>query len=169
MEITAAAKSDTPALVCLINSAYRGEASKKGWTTEADLLDGMRTDEANISELMDDANAVFLKCLSEEGKLTGSVYLQRQNDKIYLGMLSVSPELQGAGIGKQLMRAAEEYATKNNCLSIFMTVISVRLELIAWYERHGYKKTGETKPFPAGGKFGMQKQPLELIVLEKNV
>jgi len=169
MIILRAAHSDIPVLVRLINSAYRGEGSKKGWTTEADLLDGTRTDEANISDLMNDENSVFLKCLNEQARIIGSVYLQKQNDKLYLGMLSVSPEMQAAGIGKRLMAAADDYAIKNNCKSIFMTVISVRNELIAWYERHGYKKTREKKAFPIGEKFGIQKQPLELIVLEKNI
>lgn len=161
--------NDIPVLVRLVNSAYRGEGSKKGWTTEADLLDGTRTDEANIYDLINDPGAVILKCLNEEGGIIACVYLQKQQHKLYLGMLSVSPDLQGAGIGKILLAAAEEHAVKNECKSVFMTVISVRHELIAWYERHGYKKTGETKPFPVGEKFGIQKQPLELIVLEKNV
>jgi ribosomal protein S18 acetylase RimI-like enzyme len=169
MNIIPADHSDICVLVRLINSAYRGEGSKKGWTTEADLLDGTRTDQINISDLMNDANSVFLKYLNEESAIIGSVYLQKQNSKLYLGMLSVSPDQQAAGIGKRLLAAADDYAIKNNCAGVFMTVISVRHELIAWYERHGYKKTGETKPFPFGEKFGIQKQPLELIVLEKNV
>ena len=169
MNIRPAGTADGAALVSLVNSAYRGEGSKKGWTTEADLLDGTRTDETNIIELMNDANAIILKCANEEDKIIGSVYLQEQNGKLYLGMLSVSPDLQGTGIGKRLMAAADEYARRNNCKSIFITVISVRHELIEWYERHGYRKTGERKAFPIGEKFGIQKQPLELIVLEKKV
>ena len=169
MTIIPSTNNDIPAIVRLVNSAYRGEGAKKGWTTEADLLDGTRTDEANISELMHDTNAVILKCINQEGGMIGCVYLQKQESKLYLGMLSVSPGLQGAGIGKRMLKAADEHAIKNNCHSVFMTVISVRHELIAWYERHHYKRTGETKPFPVGEKFGIQKQPLELIVLEKNV
>lgn len=152
-----------------MNSAYRGEGSKKGWTTEADLLDGTRTDEANISDLINDPDAVILKYLNEEGEIIACVYLQKQGSRLYLGMLSVLPDIQGAGIGKALLAAAHEHAIKNQCSHIFMTVISVRHELIAWYERHGYKRTGETKPFPVGEKFGIQKQPLELIVLEKKL
>ncbi len=169
MIIIPSTNNDITALVLLVNSAYRGEGSKKGWTTEADLLDGTRTDEANISEMMNDANAVFLKCLDQNGEMIGCVYLQKQKSKLYLGMLSVSPGLQGAGVGKSILKAADAHAIDNNCNRVFMTVISVRYELISWYERHGYKKTGETKPFPVDEKFGIQKQPLELIVLEKNV
>jgi ribosomal protein S18 acetylase RimI-like enzyme len=169
MIIIPATNNDVTALVLLVNSAYRGEGSKKGWTTEADLLDGTRTDEADISEMMNDAHAVILKCLDHNGKMIGSVYLQKQESKLYLGMLSVSPGVQGAGVGKLILKAADAFAIENNCSRVYMTVISVRHELISWYERHGYKKTGETKPFPIGEKFGIQKQPLELIVLEKNV
>jgi len=169
MSIIPAKQSDIPALVKLINGAYRGEGSKKGWTTEADLLDGTRTDEANISDLLSDPNAVILKCVNDESKIIACVYLQKQESRLYLGMLTVSPELQGAGVGKRLLAAADEHAIKNSCHSVFMTVISVRQELIGWYERHGYKKTGETKPFPVGEKFGIQKQPLELIVMEKEL
>ena len=84
-------------------------------------------------------------------------------------MLTVAPELQGGGVGKQLLQAAIDFARGNSSKSIYMTVISLRHELIAWYERHGYHKTGEKKPFPAGAPFGIQKQPLELIVLEKTL
>jgi ribosomal protein S18 acetylase RimI-like enzyme len=162
-------KNDVPALVRLVNSAYRGEGSKKGWTTEADLLDGTRTDEANIADLINDPQAIILKYLNEDSKIIACVYLQKQGSRLYLGMLSVLPDIQGAGIGKALLAAAHEHAIKNQCSYIFMTVISVRHELVAWYERHGYKRTGETKPFPVGEKFGIQKQPLELIVLEKKL
>ncbi len=167
MRITPSVQTDIPELAHLVNSAYRGEGSKKGWTTEADLLHGTRTDETNLFELMSDTNAVILKCLNENGEIIACVYLQKQQSRLYLGMLSVYPEIQGGGIGKAILAEADAHAIKSNCSCVFMTVISVRHELIAWYERHGYKKTGEKMPFPVGEKFGIQKQPLELIVLEK--
>ncbi len=169
MDIAIAVKDDIPALVALINGAYRGDGSKKGWTTEADLLDGTRTDEANLQEMMNNKNAVFLKYVNDEMAIIGCEYLQKQENKLYLGMLTVLPDLQGAGIGKQLLSAANERAKEMNCTAIFMTVISVRSELIAWYERHGYKKTGEERQFPIDEKFGIQKQPLKLIILEKKL
>ncbi len=169
MDIKVSDANDIPALVQLINSAYRGDGSKKGWTTEADLLDGTRTDEVNIADLIADAKGGILKCVDEKGKIIGCMNLQKHGDRLYLGMLTVSPELQGAGIGKRLLEAAIAYAKSNDCTAIYMTVISVRHELIAWYERHGYKKTGEMKPFPIGEKFGIQKQPLELMVMEREV
>jgi ribosomal protein S18 acetylase RimI-like enzyme len=97
------------------------------------------------------------------------VYLQKQENKIYLGMLTVSPDIQAKGVGKKLLKAAEEYAFVQECRAITMTVISLRKELINWYERRGYKATGDRKPFPNDPRFGVQKQPLEFIVMEKNL
>jgi ribosomal protein S18 acetylase RimI-like enzyme len=170
MQISPAHIEDIPALVALINSAYRGEASKKGWTTEADLLKGeLRTDISTLTEVMNRPQAVFLKYTTAGGHITGSVFLEKQEQGLYLGMLSVSPLQQAGGVGKQLMKTAEQYAKKNNCPCIFMNVISVRHELIAWYERLGYQKTGETKPLPADTRFGVPTQPLEFAIMEKKV
>jgi ribosomal protein S18 acetylase RimI-like enzyme len=167
--INKATISDIPALNILINSAYRGETSKKGWTTEEHLLGGIRTDEANLTELLIKENVTFLK-YTENNQIIGSVYLEKQDKKLYLGMLTVSPELQGEGIGKKLMQAAESIAKNAQINTISMTVISVRKELIAFYERRGYKKTGETKPFPmTDPKFGLPKQFLEFSVMEKEI
>ncbi len=170
MPISTASKQDVPVLVALINSAYRGEASKKGWTTEAGLLIGeLRTDIATLSTLIDNQQAVLLKYITAESVIAGSVYLEIQERGLYLGMLTVSPQLQAAGIGRQLLIAAEQYAKDKNCSCIFMSVISVRHELLAWYERHGYKNTGETKPFPDDDRFGIPTQSLEFIILEKKM
>ena len=170
MIIITADHTDLKSLNILINSSYRGEASKKGWTTEADLLDGLRTDETALEEMINENNSVILKCLDENGLLVGCVYLQKQDHKLYLGMLTVSPLHQNNGIGKKLLNAAEEYAIDKNCSSIIMTVISIRHELIGWYQRHGYEKTGETKPFHYNGaRFGIPKLPLEFIFLQKKV
>ncbi len=167
--ITVATLTDASDLEELVNSAYRGESSKKGWTTEADLLGGQRTNEAGIREMLAEPDAVILKYTSGEGRLQGCVYLKKKTGKLYLGMLTVSPDLQAKGIGKQLLTAAESMARHCGCSTIEMTVISVRKELIAWYERHGYAATGETAPFPTDPKFGLPKQSLEFIVLEKQL
>ncbi len=167
--ISAATIQDIPELNVLINSAYRGESSKKGWTTEEHLLDGIRTNEENLSELLQKENVTILK-YTANNKIIGSVYLEKQDKKLYLGMLTVSPELQGGGVGKKLMQAAEDFARNAQLDKISMTVISVRKELIAYYERRGYKNTGETKPFPMHDpKFGLPKQFLEFIVMEKKI
>ena len=169
MNISKATQQDIPELVILINSAYRGESSKKGWTTEADLLGGIRTDADSLQQMISKENAVILKFCNEDNAIEGSVYLEKKNNKMYLGMLTVSPMLQAKGIGKKLLFTAEEYAREQNCSAMQMTVISVRNELINWYERHGYYKTGETQPFPDDEKFGIQKQPLQFVVMEKEV
>ena len=168
--ITRATLKEVPELVQLVNSAYRGEGSKRGWTTEADLLDGIRTDEESMQHLISNPNGVMLECRNEQNELLGCVNLQQQNDQLYLGMLTVSPELQGGGIGKELLQASEQYAKQNGFCAIVMSVISIRVELIAWYERCGYQKTGETKPFPSSDpRFGIPKQLLEFIVLKKRI
>ena len=169
-QISVVNDKDIPALVALLNSAYRGEASKKGWTTEADLIEGnIRSTEATIKELMQQQDAVFLKYSNNENEIEGCVFLHKKEDKLYLGMLSVSPLIQAKGIGKQLMAAAELYAEQKNCTAIFMRVVSLRPELIAWYERQGYKKTGATEPFPTDAEFGKPRQPLEFLIMEKSI
>ncbi|MBK5285645.1 MAG: GNAT family N-acetyltransferase [Bacteroidia bacterium] len=161
---------DVSVLNALVNSAYRGESSKQGWTTEADLLDGIRVDDEWLKEQIEKPGSLILKYLDEQNKITGCVHLEKKGSRLYLGMLTVSPIEQGRGIGKKLMKAAEEHARNLNCLSIYMTVITERTELIAWYERHGYSNTGETKPFPEGDpRFGLPKKHLEFVVLEKRI
>jgi len=169
MSITIAGLADIPELNLLVNSAYRGESSKKGWTTEADLLDGIRIDEATLLKYLEDPNVIILKNTDDEGRITGCVYLEKRMPKLYIGMFSVSPVLQGNGVGRNLLQAAEAFAKQLACSVLTMTVISTRLELISWYERRGFKATGETVPFHDGTKFGQPKQLIELIVMEKTV
>lgn len=167
--ISAATPNDAIALDKLVNSAYRGESSRQGWTTEADLLDGTRTDASAIAELIKTPGTVLLKYVDRQ-EILGCVELRNQHGKLYLGMLTVKPNLQGKGIGKELLMAAEQEARKQNCHAIYMTVISVRKELIDWYLRHGYQLTGETKPFAFNDpRFGQPKMKLEFVVLEKKL
>lgn len=167
--ISRATPADIAALNALVNSAYRGDSSRVGWTTEADLLDGQRIDEAMLAEIFHDPDSVLLKyALGEE--IVGCVHVKFEADKLYLGMLTVSPVLQSKGIGKALLHAAEHEAISAGCTTIYMTVIADRKELIAWYVRHGYTNTGQTKPFPAGDeRFGIPRKPLEFVVLEKSL
>jgi ribosomal protein S18 acetylase RimI-like enzyme len=170
MGISEARLSDLEALNMLVNSAYRGESSRKGWTSEAHLLDGLRTTPQDLQKLMDPPKSVMLKYEDEQGSLLGCVNLQQKSGKLYLGMLSVNPDRQSGGIGKMLLLAAEEYARQRELKVIQMTVISIRKELIEWYERRGYKDTGESVPFPdPDPSFGIARQPLEFIVMEKFV
>ena len=170
MPIMIADEKDILSLVALMDNAYRGENSKLGWTSEADLFIGnKRTDEITVANLIKRPGSVFLKYLNEEGILEGCVLLHKKDNRIYLGMFSVSPIAQGKGIGKKLLAAADDYAREYNCTSIYMTVITVREELIAWYERNGYQKTGKLLPFPVDERFGIPTQPLEMLVLEKHL
>lgn len=165
-----ATAQDIPALVALINSAYRGEGSKQGWTTEADLIQGLRTDVEDLTEVFSEPGTTFLKfCDESSGTIIGCVRLQKKGNRLYLGMLTVSPVVQAKGIGKQMLIKAEEVAKEQNCLAIFMTVLSIRAELVAWYERHGYQKTGEVLPFSPNPKFEITTQQLEFLVLEKPI
>ena len=165
--ILPATERDVPALNELVQSAYRGESSRRGWTTEADLLDGIRTDETGLKTMLANPQARILK-YEDAGQLIGCVYLEKKGDYLYLGMLTVSPDAQAGGIGKQLMVAAEQLARDWNCRAMTMTVIPQRHELIAFYERRGYRPTGETEPFPMDDpRFGLPKQPLSFIVMEK--
>jgi GNAT superfamily N-acetyltransferase len=159
---------DIPELVRLVNGAYRGEGGEAGWTNEAHLIGGPRTGAADVEELIGEPGGVILTGW-EAGGLVGCVYLKKEGEKLYMGMLSVWPGRQGGGIGKRLMAAAVPYARIHRCKVIRITVISVRNELIAWYERHGFGRTGELEPFHAGERFGAVRQPLELAVLEKVV
>ena len=169
MPVTKAIQTDVPELNVLVNSAYRGETSKQGWTTEANLLDGLRIDEETLNGYFADPTIIILKNTDENGSINGCVYLEARGPKLYVGMFSVSPVLQGKGIGRDLLLAAETYAKQLSCHTLTMTVISIRHELIGWYERRGYKATGEILPFHVEKKFGVARQPIELIVLEKNV
>jgi ribosomal protein S18 acetylase RimI-like enzyme len=170
MPVLTATLQDIPELLALINSAYRGEASKTGWTTEADLLKGeIRTNEETIGELMHTKGSVFLKYINEQNEIEGCVFLDKKGNKLYLGMLSVCPKLQAKGTGKQLMNEAVSYAKQEGCDAIFMRVISVRNELINWYEKQGYYKTGQTEPFPEDNRFGIPTQPLEFLIMEKKI
>jgi len=169
MSITPATTADISALVPLVNGAYRGEEGQTGWTSEGHLITGTRTSAAGIEELLNNPGATILKYTDPTGTLLGCVYLQLQADRLYLGLLSVLPAQQNAGIGKQLLAAADEYARRHHCTHIQITVITARTELVAWYERHGYVRTGELQPFHAGEKFGITKQNIELAVLEKPV
>ena len=168
-EILKAKVADAVELNKLVNSAYRGDSSRQGWTTEADILDGTRIDEEILKEVIQRPDTAVL-LYKEDQLLLGCVELRKDDQKIYLGMLSVLPNTQGKGIGKRLLKVAEAYALEQGCTKIYMTVISVRTELIDWYVRHGYQLTDDRKPFNMPDvRFGIPKQPLEFVVLEKCV
>lgn len=168
--IEIATPEDIPALMKMINTAYRDPDSKKGWTTEAGIIQGgIRVDEAGLKGIIERDSAVLLKYTGDDHKITGCVYLQNKPPRVYLGLLTVDPEIQAQGIGKKLLHAADEYARQKQFTSIILKVVSIRRELIEWYERNGYIITGEKEPFEAEARYGTPVQPLELIVMEKDL
>lgn len=154
-----AAPDDVAAIVALVESAYRGDASRTGWTTEADMLDGRRTDPAGVADLLGKPDSVVLLAEADVG-LVACAHVEKQGDVGYFGMFSVSPDLQGRGTGRVVLAEAERIARERwACREMHMTVISIRDELIAWYERRGYRRTGVYKPFPYGDeRFGIPKR-----------
>lgn len=161
--------NDAEAIAALVNSAYRGDGSRVGWTTEADLLDGTRTDTTVVESLIKADDTAVLKYVAGKD-IVGCVELRRLQANMYLGMLTVHPGAQAKGIGKLLLHAAEDEAKKQHCTKMIMTVISVRAELIQWYERKGYQNTGIRKPFDFNDpRFGIPKQQLEFVILEKKL
>ena len=165
--LATATLADSPRLTQLVNRAYRGDASRQGWTTEAHLLDGQRIDEDGVREMLAVPGAAMLLCLGENNELLGSFHVHASSQKVYLSMLAVDPAGQAQGVGRFLIQAAEDYGRQHGCTMSKMTVISVRAELIAYYERQGYRQTGATEPFPTDPRYGIPKQPLTLLVLEK--
>ncbi|MDH6576886.1 GNAT family N-acetyltransferase [Kitasatospora sp. MAP5-34] len=152
--------ADVPALVALIESAYRGDASRAGWTTEADLLGGRRTDEEAVAEAVARPDTLLLMA-ERAGELLGCCLLEQREKVAYFGMFSVRPELQGGGLGRAVLAHAERVARERwGAAEVEMTVIDLREDLIAWYERRGYRRTGDHSPFPYGDeRFGVPRRP----------
>jgi ribosomal protein S18 acetylase RimI-like enzyme len=163
-----ATPGDIPLIVALVNAAYRGEISKMGWTTEAHILGGQRTDEDEITRLMADVDSFILLCYLN-GEAVGTAHLKKVNGGAYLGMLTIKPGLQGQGMGKAFLAAAERGAQEAwGAKKITMSVITLRHELIAYYERRGYRRTGVFDDFPQDPRFGLPKvENLQFEYLEK--
>jgi GNAT superfamily N-acetyltransferase len=168
--IRAAEATDIPALRHLVESAYRGDSARQGWTHEADLLGGQRTDEAALAAMIADPEQVILFA-SVAGILRGCVHLKPTGPRLVsLGLLAVDPQHQAGGLGRTLIAAAEDHAGRHmSAATMEMTVIRQRTELIAYYERRGYRQTGETRPFPmADPRFGLPaRDDLAFVVLAK--
>lgn len=162
---------DCAALARFVNAGYRGESSRAGWTTEADLLGGQRVDAAGLRDLIGRQGSVVL--LHEPaGGIVACVALEKRADDCHLGMLTVSPTRQAAGIGRGVLAAADLYAReKFGATTMSLSVIAQRAELIAWYERRGYRRTGRFEPFPYGDeRFGLPLRPdLRFEILEKRL
>ena len=167
----AATAADIPALIELVTSAYRGDVSRQGWTTEADLLDGQRIDPDVLRQDIARENSRVVLA-EQDGGLLACAHVAVEGDAGYFGMFSVRPDLQGNGVGKILLAEAERIVREEWKLpAMRMTVIDCRDELIAFYQRRGYARTGITKPFPYGdARFGSPKRDdLRFEVLEKRL
>ena len=150
----------------LVNSAYRGDSSRQGWTTEADLLDGSRITPELVHDIILSSDT-YLLLYEVQGQLLGCVELRKEGTRLYLGMLTVEPKQQGKGIGKVLLKEANRIAVQLGCRSIYMSVISRRNELIDWYKRNGFHETGIRKPFQMPDeRWGIPKMKLEFIYME---
>ena len=168
LEFAKAEVADIQQIIQVVNSAYRGEVSKLGWTTEADLLDGLRTDEQELLQLLAD-EASYLLLGKTRDRLLGSVHLQCLDDCVEIGMFAVNPCNQGLGIGKQLLQQAELIAVQTwSIRRLQMAVISCRHELLAFYNRRGYRNNGGSKAFPVNPRLWTPKvQHLKFTLLEK--
>lgn len=168
--IRTATADDVPELHALVESAYRGASARAGWTHEADLLDGQRTDVAMLAKALCAPDRVILAAVDALALIGCCEVVRVASDGAYLGLLSVAPPRQGAGLATALIIAAEREAqSRFAARRIEMTVIRQRGELIAYYARRGYLPTGEARPFPYGDtRFGEpRRDDLEFVVLEK--
>ena len=160
--IAPATPADAPALKDLLEAAYRGDSARQGWNHEADILDDERTSREELEALLADPAVTILTARDSEA-LVGCVAVTRKDAALaYLGMLCVLPTLQSGGLGRRLLDAAEDLARAEGIAAMEMTVIDSRASLIAWYERRGYSRTGETRPFPV-----LRDPPITFVVLEK--
>ncbi|MBP6514109.1 MAG: GNAT family N-acetyltransferase [Steroidobacteraceae bacterium] len=167
-----AAAADVDAVVRLVESAFRGEASRAGWTTEADLLEGRRTGPDEIEGILANPDQCLLLRVADDDSLLASVVLTREAGHAWLGMLAVRPGLQHGRVGREVLATAEAWVRQHWGLDrMRMKVIVQRGELIAWYERRGYRRTGETAPFPYGDpRFGQpRRDDLAFVILEKTL
>lgn len=160
-----AAPDDLLRLRALVEACYRGETAKQGWTHEADLLGDERTSDAELAEAVAAPNMRVL--LAEvERQLAGTVTITDLGQgRAYLGMLCVLPELQAEGLGRALIADAEDMAAEQFGANVMeMTVIEARPELVAWYERRGYNRTGDRRPMPSSGN-----DDITMVVLERRL
>jgi ribosomal protein S18 acetylase RimI-like enzyme len=172
MDLRPATPDELPAIADLVNGAYRGGDAGAGWTTEAGYIEGQRTDAETLRTDLAAQPAAQLLTLRDDpaGPLLGCVWLEPAEPGVwYLGMLTVRPELQDRRLGRDLLAAAERQAAELGARRVRITVVNLRDELIAWYERRGYALTGETRPFPYGDeRFGKPSRPdLAFVVLER--
>jgi GNAT superfamily N-acetyltransferase len=173
LDVRLAKAEDVSNISEMVNAAYRGESGLSGWTTEAKLLSGIRTDPDRVLAQIAPPNQVMLIAETQNpAALEGCVHLERKDERTaYLGMLTTNATRQAKGTGSLLLASAEKFAEEVwRCSEIEMTVISLRVELIEWYVKRGYKLTNEKRPFPSDPRFGIPLvEGLEFAVLKKTL
>jgi ribosomal protein S18 acetylase RimI-like enzyme len=172
LTVERATDADIEALATLVNSCYRGDQSRAGWTTEADFLDGQRTDAEMLRAEPAERPSALMLVLRDlpAAEPIGTVWLEpRAAGTWYLGMLSVRPDLQSRQLGRRLLEEGERYARERGATRMRISVFPMRETLVAWYERRGFRVTGEELPFPYGdARHGIpRRDDLRFIVLEK--
>lgn len=162
-----ASLAGAPEVAALIERAYRGPEARKGWTNEAELLEGPRSSLAEVEGLIGDPASRFLTAFDGD-TLVGCVLLQKHGAGAYFGMFAISPDIQGGGLGKAMIAEAERAVRELwSARFLRLTVISLRTGLIEWYERRGFVQTGEHEPFPFEEATGALRTDFDLIVLQK--
>jgi ribosomal protein S18 acetylase RimI-like enzyme len=164
--------ADAPAIVTLVNAAYRGTASRRGWTSEEHLISGERINAEVVLGILRDPESIIL-LMRGQSHLNACAHLKKQpNGLVYLGLLTVRPAMQGSQFGRHMLAAAERYSREHlGAKTVEMTVVNLREELIAWYERRGYVRTGEIRPFPYEDKTlgEATRDDLAFIVLRRTI
>ena len=138
MQERVAEVTDAPAIMAVINAAFR--------RAESFLIDRDRVDLEMVRSLLEKGKFLVAE---DGGVLAGCVYIELRGDRAYLGLLSVDPDRQKAGLGSQLMNAAENYCARAGCRFMDLRIVNVRRELPAFYRHRGYVETG-TAPFTPG-------------------
>lgn len=173
LPLRAATADDVDALVALVQAAYRGDASSARWTTEAELVRGQRVDATMLREALADPHTVVLVHQGDDGVLDACCELRATGGGVVeLGMFAVDPGAQGARLGRAVLERSELHAVSDlGARRIVLSVIEVRHELIEWYQRRGYRRTGEHRPFPYGDeRYGTPvRDDLRFELLEKSV
>jgi ribosomal protein S18 acetylase RimI-like enzyme len=169
VSIRPARPGDADVLTDLIRSAYRGQDSRAGWTSEADLVEGERISRDQVLAMISAGGSVLLVG-EDAGQIVACCQLRNEGAGLaYFGTFAVSPQAQGAGLGRRLMAEAERQAVAAFAATrLEMTVLAQQDKLIAYYERRGFRRTSETRPFPADPRYARPlRDDLYFAVLEK--
>ncbi|MEI7916647.1 MAG: GNAT family N-acetyltransferase [Methylophilaceae bacterium] len=140
--------SDAISIAELVNSAYRGEISRAGWTTEADLLDGLRITTPEVATLIKREDAFVLVGVLRD-QIIASIACEHLENTAKFGLIAVKPTLQNKGYGREMIKAAEAITAREwRVAGFYMSVITLRTELIEFYERLGFERSGQFEDFP---------------------